>query len=190
MADRKISALSAITGANVVAADDYVPIVDVSEAADADKNKRILVSELKVATFTGTPAFRAHKNGSDQTGIADNTATTLTLGTEAYDIGGYFASNGWTPPAGKISMSARVHLTGTAAAGSQGIITILEAGVAVAQANFYGGANQVGMGINFETTTDGTKTYTVQVQFDVSSGTVTALGGATLTYFCGHWISP
>ena len=51
MADRKISALTALTSP---ATGDLVPIVDVSEAANADKNKSI--------TF-GT-VFRSLPNGS------------------------------------------------------------------------------------------------------------------------------
>lgn len=43
MADRKISDLTALT---TPASGDYVPIVDISEAAAASKNKRITLTEL------------------------------------------------------------------------------------------------------------------------------------------------
>lgn len=43
MADRKISALTALTSP---ATGDYLPIVDISEPADADKNKRITYQTL------------------------------------------------------------------------------------------------------------------------------------------------
>jgi hypothetical protein len=44
MADRKISALTALTSP---ATGDYLPIVDISEPADADKNKRITYEALQ-----------------------------------------------------------------------------------------------------------------------------------------------
>lgn len=44
MADRKISALTALTAP---ATGDYLPIVDISEPADADKNKRITYQALQ-----------------------------------------------------------------------------------------------------------------------------------------------
>lgn len=45
MADKKISAMTAIVGTDVNPAADYIPIIDAS-VADASKNKRILTSEL------------------------------------------------------------------------------------------------------------------------------------------------
>ena len=53
MADRKISELTALT---TPASGDYLPIVDVSEAAAADKNKRITVGELLRGAPDGTAA--------------------------------------------------------------------------------------------------------------------------------------
>jgi hypothetical protein len=48
MADRKISALSTLSGATADIAADFIPINDVSEA-DATENKRIVLNELKNA---------------------------------------------------------------------------------------------------------------------------------------------
>jgi hypothetical protein len=48
MADRKISGLTALT---TPASGDYVPIVDISEAAAASKNKRVTIQSL----FQGIP---------------------------------------------------------------------------------------------------------------------------------------
>jgi hypothetical protein len=53
MPDRLISALTALT---TPAADDYLPIVDVSEGAAASKNKRITVEELFRSIPNGTAA--------------------------------------------------------------------------------------------------------------------------------------
>jgi hypothetical protein len=53
MTDRKISALAALT---TPAAGDYLPIIDISEPLDADKNKRITVEELLRGAPSGTAA--------------------------------------------------------------------------------------------------------------------------------------
>lgn len=137
-----------------------------------------------------TPAcFKAHKNGSDQTGVADNVSTAVTFGTEAYDIGGFFASNGWTPPAGKVSLAAHYHFTGTISAGAVVIILLMKDGSPVAQWNFGATASQGAAGFYYEDVCTGSNVYTVNAQIDLTSGTATILGAASLTYFCGHWIS-
>jgi hypothetical protein len=46
MADKKISDLALLSAADLDAAVDYLPIVDPSEAAAADQNKRILVNSI------------------------------------------------------------------------------------------------------------------------------------------------
>jgi len=141
MADRKISALTALTGANVDVAADILPILDMS-VADASKNKSITVEELRKALVF--PSFKAHKNGTDQTGIADNVATTVTFPTEAYDIGGFFASNAWTPPAGKVSMMAHIHWSGTVAADVDCKLFLLKDGTPVAKWNHASSTSQAG----------------------------------------------
>jgi hypothetical protein len=78
MADRKISDLTALT---TPAAGDFLPIVDISEAAAADKNKRITIEELMRGAPDGTAAapgiaFETDPNtgifspGADQLAIA------------------------------------------------------------------------------------------------------------------------
>ena len=63
MADRKISDLTALT---TPASGDYVPIVDISEAAAASKNKRITIQSLfqgipvNVGIGTASPAAKLH----------------------------------------------------------------------------------------------------------------------------------
>ena len=59
MADKKISDFSLLTGANVVIADDYIPIIDASEATPIDRNKRILINQLKIAMNLGSSVFTA-----------------------------------------------------------------------------------------------------------------------------------
>jgi hypothetical protein len=80
MADRKISDLTALT---TPASGDYLPIVDISEAAAASKNKRITIEELMRGVPDGTAAapgiaFETDPNtgiyspGADQLAVATN----------------------------------------------------------------------------------------------------------------------
>jgi archaellum component FlaG (FlaF/FlaG flagellin family) len=80
MADRKISDLTALT---TPASGDYLPIVDISEAAAASKNKRITIEELFRGTPDGTAAAPAiapendpntgiYSAGADQLSVATN----------------------------------------------------------------------------------------------------------------------
>lgn len=64
-------------------------------------------SGYAVANTSTKASFSANKNGSTQT-ISSTAETTVTFGTEAFDVGSYFASNGWTPPAGTVSISVRL----------------------------------------------------------------------------------
>jgi hypothetical protein len=85
MADRKISDLTALT---TPASGDFLPIVDVSEAAAASKNKRITIEELMRGVPDGTAAapgiaFETDPNtgiyspGADQLAVATNGAGRL-----------------------------------------------------------------------------------------------------------------
>jgi hypothetical protein len=91
MADRKISDLTALT---TPASGDFLPIVDISEAAAASKNKRITIEELMRGVPDGTAAapgiaFETDPNtgiyspGADQVGIATNGSSRMTVSTTA-----------------------------------------------------------------------------------------------------------
>lgn len=62
--------------------------------------------------ISNKPRFSVTKGGTDQTGIVPSTDTKLTWPTELFDVGGYFASNAWTPPAGYVQLTAMAALTG------------------------------------------------------------------------------
>ena len=67
MANRKISDLTALT---TPATGDLLPIVDISEAAAADKNKKITIGELFASIPAGTAAAPSVAfEGDDNTGI-------------------------------------------------------------------------------------------------------------------------
>ena len=57
------------------------------------------VKFLTPANLAGRSAFHANKNGTNQTGNADNAYTQVTFGTEVFDRAGDFASSVFTPPA-------------------------------------------------------------------------------------------
>jgi hypothetical protein len=80
MADRKISDLTALT---TPASGDFLPIVDISEAAAASKNKRITIEELMRGVPDGTaaapgiafetdPNTGVYSSGADQLAVATN----------------------------------------------------------------------------------------------------------------------
>jgi hypothetical protein len=91
MADRKISDLTALT---TPASGDFLPIVDISEAAAASKNKRITIEELMRGVPDGTAAapgiaFETDPNtgifspGADQLAISTGGTARLTSSTTA-----------------------------------------------------------------------------------------------------------
>ena len=91
MADRKISDLTALT---TPASGDYLPIVDISEAAAASKNKRITIEELMRGVPDGTaaapgiafetyPSTGIYSPGANQLAVATNGTQRLTVDTAA-----------------------------------------------------------------------------------------------------------
>jgi hypothetical protein len=157
-----------------------------SPIAGSDLSGTIGSSNLPAAI-----AFSAHKNGSDQTGIADSTFTKLTWSTEVYDSGNFFASDAWTPPAGKVSLTSAGLLSGTWSAGAQMAISIFKNGSTFKQANWYAPAANVGaVFIATEDVAGGSDVYDVRIFMDVSGGTGTVSGTANNTFFVGHWIGP
>jgi hypothetical protein len=79
MADRKISDLTALT---TPASGDYLPIVDISEAAAASKNKRITIEELFRGVPLGTAAAPSIAiEGDEDTGVFSPGANQLAVAT-------------------------------------------------------------------------------------------------------------
>ena len=79
MANRKISDLTALTAP---ATGDLLPIVDISEAAAADKNKKITYGELLASAPDGSAAAPSFSFDSDpNTGIFNSSADNLAFST-------------------------------------------------------------------------------------------------------------
>jgi hypothetical protein len=97
MADRKISDLTALT---TPASGDFLPIVDISEAAAASKNKRITIEELMRGVPDGTAAapgiaFETDPNtgiyspGADQLAVSTGGAERARIDTERQAVSWY-----------------------------------------------------------------------------------------------------
>jgi len=81
MANRKISELTALTNP---ASGDYLPIVDISEAATANQNKRITIGELFRGVPNGTaaaPSIAFEDDPGNDTGIYSPGADQLAIST-------------------------------------------------------------------------------------------------------------
>jgi hypothetical protein len=134
-------------------------------------------------------AFSAHKNGVNQTGVANGVATKITFGTELYDLGNlYDTSNSrWTPPSGQ------VHITGSAFASAgvtaaQGLIlSVYKNGVLFKSETTIAGSTSEGIAIDIDDVASGTDFYELFIQLS-SSTTGTISGVAANTYFMGHFL--
>lgn len=135
-------------------------------------------------------AFSVTKGGADQTGVADSTYTLVTWSTEVYDIGSNFASNAWTPPAGKVSMKVGLTTSGTIASGNLIACAIYKNGSIFRQASGNSATNQGSCNAAIEDVAVGTDAYTIEIFQDVTSGTSTISGNTAVSWFMGHWIGP
>jgi len=121
MADRKISDLTALT---TPASGDYLPIVDISEASAANKNKRITIEELLRGAPDGTAGAPGIGFESDSnTGIYSPGADALglvTAGTERLRI-----TSAGLVGIGASSPSVRLQVQDSIAGGSDGTVATL-----------------------------------------------------------------
>ena len=127
MADRKITDLTALT---TQASGDVLPIVDVSEAAAADKNKKITISNL----FQGIPVPVLVNQASvlsdvsspqiETTGdIVINSSTTGSGQTASLNLYHLVSNNAATRPGGRISSVAEGTYTAGSASTSDSALT-------------------------------------------------------------------
>ncbi len=143
--------------------------------------------ETAVAGLGGGTAacFSAHKNGTDQTGVADQTLTQVTFSTEVFDVGSHFASSAWTPPAGKVLMVFSVLMTGTITTGSRVICLIYKNGAQAFDVDDSSSNNVAGSTVVAIDNANGSDVYTAYIYVAVAAGTATILGTSTVTYFSG-----
>lgn len=135
--------------------------------------------------------FRAHKNGTNQTGLTSGAATDVTFGTEVYDVGAAFASNTWTPAAGKVHLNVGVAASGAALLTLT--VAIYKNGAAFALtivpfAFSFGGNENCYANLAVDDIANGTDAYKVVVTGTTSSGTFDVSGTTSETWFSGHHI--
>ncbi len=149
------------------------------------------VSGNPTISLATLPGFSAHKNGSDQTTIADVTFTKVTFGTEVYDNGSFFSSSTWTPPAGIVFIASACLGSGTMTPPKQSALCIYKNGSLYKQYNSYNAGTNVFTNLAaLIDSCNGSDTYEIYIFVDVDSGTATVQGGTSNTYFVGQWLSP
>jgi hypothetical protein len=137
---------------------------------------------------SATACFSAHKNGSSQGSVTSATHTKITFGTEVFDTGGYFASDKWTPPAGKVQLTVAFNGSGTITAGSLCIASVYKNGSQYKQGRFSARTNDANGFISVIDDANGTDYYEAYGYITTSSGDATFDGTATVTYFMGTMI--
>lgn len=147
------------------------------------------LSTLAARVSAQKPHFLANKN-ADQTGIATTTYTKVTFETEVRDVGGYYdpTTSRWTPPAGRVLVSAVLNLGGTITASTISYAVIYKNGSAVAHAGFVAVSNAGTPGpVIFIDDANGTDFYEVYVFLStVATGSV--LDSDAVTIFQGTMI--
>jgi hypothetical protein len=136
------------------------------------------------------PCFSVNKNGTNQTGVINNTQTLITWPHKVYDRGSHFASNGWTPPAGIVHLDVGYISTGTLTSAAGCSVSIQKNGVNLASSFGSATAGVCGNVCSVDDVANGTDVYTVNLSNPVSSGTATVSGTVDQTFFTGHWICP
>lgn len=165
--------------------------VNIATAANALTltNKTIASASNTLTICAAWSSFHAHKNGTNQTGIANDTWTQVTFGTEVYDTGSNFASSAWTPPAGKVRMIASVNCFAGSSINGYVVVSIYKNGT-----SWKVNSDQTFMVSQSKTVTviadddaNGTDVYTVYAF--ITSGTTSSLSGnAGYSFFMGSMI--
>jgi hypothetical protein len=140
---------------------------------------------LVPAAPSARPAFSATKGGTAQTGIPSGTPTLITCDTEDYDIGGYYdaGASRWTPPAGVVTLTLTVAISGIDVAAQWGVILAKNGSnmriVAPPSPDSYAAAS-----ITVMDSANGSDYYEM-LAYGITSGTLTVNGAASYTYFQG-----
>ncbi|UGA46657.1 hypothetical protein HU230_0011695 [Bradyrhizobium quebecense] len=148
-----------------------------------------VAQKAKARSNLSAGAFSAHKNGTDQTGVASGTYTKVTFGTKLYDVDNTFdavTNSRWTPPAGIVLIDASVWVTGTWPAGTPITAVIYKNGVAFRGGFIDTGLANDGVGsISMTDSANGTDYYELFCQVNTTSGTATFKGNTTWTWIMG-----
>jgi hypothetical protein len=165
------------------------PVFKADETTDTLTSKGNTIWHAGNSGNAALSSFRAHKNGTDQTGIASATATKLTFATESFDVGSHYntTNSRWTPPAGKVRISAAAVQNG-GVDGEVVQLMIYKNGVEFARDMRTPGASGTsGVAVTVSDSASGTDFYEVYFQFS-GAGTRTVNGGSWVTWFSGEMI--
>lgn len=184
---------------NVVALDGSakLPAVDGSQLTNTGAVRYDTVQTLTATQAaqargnTSTGAFKAHKNGADQTGIVGNnvTFTQITFGTIVFNTGNFFASSAYTPPPALVSLDAQALVTGTFAVGKPITLGLFKNGVLVDEG--FGravSANEALVLYHCDIVASGSDVFDIRVRGAADSGTLTVSGDTRWTRFSGKVI--
>jgi hypothetical protein len=146
------------------------------------------ISQSISAHIAGLAAFRAHKNAANQESISAG-GNPITFGTEDFDIGGFFATNTWTPPAGKHRISTNIHFTALNAVDNELLTVTLVKNAAADTVVILprAGTSVTSIVLTALVTASGTDTFTVNAA-KAGAGVGRISGDATVTYFCGEQV--
>ena len=135
---------------------------------------------------THTVSFSANKNATNQTGITSATNIKVTYSTEEWDIGGYFASSTWTPPAGRYQLTAAAAFTNANGVDNELISNMIFKNGAVFKATYFdrGSTGTIGSIISCIVEANGTDTFDHYVNKG-GAGDGTLSGGVADTWFQG-----
>lgn len=159
----------------------------VSGYYDQTSNK-ILCTFRKAVSLAGY--FSAHNNAVAQS-IPNGAFTKVSLSTEDYDVGSYFASSSWTPPVGRpVQMMGSVFL-GVSALNSLLIASIYKNGVEFKRGTSLvnGGVNSASAHVSCIDVPNGTDVYELWV-FQSTGGAQNTNGASSLTWFQGTTVQP
>lgn len=162
-------------------------VKDSDRATDAEaRAKASTTAVLTPANLAGIASFKANKGGSDQTGVTAAQFTAVTFGTEVYDVGSLFASSAWTPPAGKVRLTAVVTFASVDDGACQ--CAIYKNGGLFINGSYAAQFSNAGRSVATGTdSANGTDVYTVQANA-AATGTYDISGAITGTFFCGEQI--
>lgn len=170
------------------ATDTATGVVELATQAEVNAGSDTARS-LTPATLTGRPRFKANKNGTDQTGIS-NVGVDASFGTEVFDIGSFFASNTWTPPAGYVWLHVYITWDSTNAVDNEALnVTILKDGASFAVGGIRRGGTVGSSYVQVEALdlANGSNAYKVQLSKG-GAGNGTVSGNVALSWFEGMMV--
>jgi hypothetical protein len=185
-----IASTLSFTGGSLSAVSATTTAAGVAELAtnaetQAQSSATLVVTPSNLASRT---AFRAHKNGTAQTGIVTATETLVTFGTASFNTGGYFntANSRFTPPAGSYRLTARALSSGGAVDQSvYGLIIYKNGAKLVEDYDVWSGTTNATARIDVTDTANGTDYYEIYF-VGFGAGNKSLNGAAASTFFCGE----